>query len=85
MATRQNYRKLIEYRVNYINKELGTKYHADYCSIYGGWNLYLIDEKCGGQYSGPIGFDVRKSNAEMLAYVDGIYELLNHYEIKKGE
>jgi hypothetical protein len=85
MATRQNYRKLIEYRVNYINKKLGIKYHADYCSIYGGWNLYLIDKECGGQYRGPIGFDARKSSAEMLAYVDGIYELLNNYEIKKGE
>lgn len=85
MATRQNYRKLIEYRVNYINEKIGTKYYADYQSVYGGWNLYLVDEHNGGHYRGTIGFDCRKTNAEMLAYVDGIYELLNHYEIKKGE
>lgn len=80
--TRTKYRKLIEYRVDFINKKLGTNYYADYCSIYGGWNLYMIDEK-QRQYSGVIGFDCRKSSAEMLNYVDGIYELLCHYDVKQ--
>lgn len=79
--TRTEYRKLIEYRVDFINKKLGTNYHADYCSIYGGWSLYMIDEK-QRQHSGVIGFACRKSSAEMLNYVDGIFELLCHYDVE---
>lgn len=80
--TRTEYKKLIEYRVNFINRKLGTNYHADYCSIYGGWNLNMIDEKqiC---HPGLIGFDCRKSSAEMLNYVGGIYELLINYDVKQ--
>lgn len=81
--TRKEYRELIEYRVNFINKKLGTKYHADYCSMYRGWSMYEIISESGVAYRNFLGFDVRKSNAEMLAYVDGIYELLCHYDVKE--
>lgn len=79
--TRTEYRMLIECRVAFINKKLGTKYHADYCSIYGGWSMYEIQPDSGATYRNILGFDVRKSSAEMLAYVDGIFELLSHYEV----
>lgn len=79
--TRTEYRKLIEYRVAFINKKLGTKYHADYCSIYGGWSMYEIDPESGATYRNRLGFDCRKSSKEMLAYVDGIFELLCHYDV----
>jgi hypothetical protein len=75
--TSTEYRKLIEYRVDFINKKLGTDYKADYVSHFGGWNMYLASTN----KRGAIGFDCRKSNEEMLNYVDGIFELLCHYEI----
>jgi hypothetical protein len=81
--TKKEYRQLIEYRVDFINKKLGTKYHADYCSIYGGWSMYEIDPESGATYRNSLGFDCRKSNAEMLNYVDGIFELLCHYDVKQ--
>jgi hypothetical protein len=79
--TQKKYRELIEYRVAFINKKLGTKYHADYCSVYGGWSMYEIDPESGAPYRNCLGFDCRKSNAEMLNYVDGNFELLCHYEV----
>lgn len=79
--TRTEYKKLIEYRVDFINKKLGTNYHADYCSVYGGWSMYEIIPESGATYRNKLGFDCRKSSKEMLAYVDGIYELLNNYEV----
>ena len=81
--TRKEYRELIEYRVDYINKRLGTKYTTDYASCYGGWAMCEVDTETGGHYRNALGFDCRKSNAEMLNYVDGIYELLCHYDIKQ--
>ena len=80
--TRTEYRKLIEYRVNYINKRLGTKYETDYSAHYGGWAMYEIDPETGGHYRNVLGFDYRKSNAEMLNYVDGIFQLLSFYKLK---
>lgn len=81
--TRTEYRRLIEYRVNYINERLGTKYTTDYVAHYGGWAMYEVDQETGGHYRNVLGFDVRKSNAEMLNYVDGIFQLLCFYKLKK--
>lgn len=79
--TKKQYQNCIEYRVNFINEKLGTKYKAEYNDSYGGWNLYLIREE-GGVTRGTIGFDGRKSNREFLAYVDGIYNLLSNYNVE---
>lgn len=79
--TRTEYMKLIEYRVNFINKKLGTNYQINYSSVYGGWNMYEIWDEGAARHRGLLGFDVRKSSAEMLAYVDGIFELLSHYDV----
>ena len=81
--TRTEYRKLIEYRVEFINKKLGTDYRISYASQCGGWNMYEIWDEGMAHHRGDLGFDCRKSNAEMLNYVDGIYELLNFYEVKQ--
>lgn len=81
--TRKEYRELIEYRVNFINKKLGTDYQISYASQYGGWNMYEVWDEGAAHHRGLLGFDVRKSNAEMLNYVDGIFELLSHYEVKQ--
>lgn len=81
--TRTEYRELIKFRVDFINKKLGTKYTTDYVSHYGGWSMYEIYPENGGHYRNLLGFDCRKSNAEMLNYVDGIFELLNHYDVKQ--
>lgn len=81
--TRTEYRELIKYRVDFINKKLGTKYTTDYVSHYGGWSMYEIDPESGGHHRNLLGFDCRKSNAEMLNYVDGIFELLCHYDVKQ--
>lgn len=78
--TKKEYRELIEYRVNYINRMLGTKYEISYAAQYGGWNMYEIAEG-GGQHRSCLGFNGRKSSAEMLNYVDGIFELLCHYDV----
>lgn len=77
--TRTEYKKLIEYRVDFINKKLGTDYTTDYVSHYGGWNMYLASTNMRD----ALGFDCRKSHAEMLNYVDGIFELLCHYDVKQ--
>lgn len=74
----KNYGKLINYRIEFINKKLGTNYKTDYAKQYGGWNLYEV-KNGGGHTRGNLGFDYRKSNVEMLAYVDGIYNLLCYY------
>lgn len=75
---------LIEYRVNHINNKLGTKYQVEYVGHYGGWEMFMYGKRMSHR-RGALGFDVRKSNEEMLAYVDGIYELLNHYEVVKSQ
>ena len=80
--TRTEYRKLIEYRVAFINKELGTNYEISYAPQYGGWNMYENSDG-GGHRRSLLGFDGRKSSAEMLNYVDGIFELLCHYDVKQ--
>lgn len=80
--TRTEYKKLIEYRVNFINQKLGTNYKATYISYYGGWDLCEYDKNLV-PHNGLLGFDCRKSNAEMLNYVDGIFELLCHYDVKQ--
>lgn len=81
--TRKEYRELIEYRVNYINKRLGTKYTTNYVAHYGGWAMYEVDPETGGHCRNVLGFDCRKSNAEMLNYLDGIFQLLCHYVIEQ--
>lgn len=81
--TKKEYRQLIEYRVDYINKRLGTDYRISYVSQYGGWNMYEVWDDGQAHHRGVLGFDCRKSNAEMLNYVDGIFQLLCHYDVKQ--
>ena len=81
--TRTEYKKLIEYRVDFINKKLGSEYQINYSSVYGGWDMYEIWDEGMAHHRGALGFDCRKSNAEMLNYVDGIFELLCHYDVKQ--
>lgn len=80
--TKKEYRQLIEFRVDSINKKLGTKYTTDYVSHYGGWAMYEIDPETDGTMRKELGFYVRKSSTEMLNYVDGIFQLLSFYELK---
>ena len=80
MTTKRT-KELIEYRIEFINTKLGTNYKTDYVSHYGGWNLYEVLPS-GGHSRGFIGFDERKSNAEMLNYVDGIYNMLCFYKVE---
>lgn len=72
---RKNYRLLIEARIKWINDILGTNYIATYDCYYCGWDMYLTGPK-GYAGRGALGFDYRKSSAEMLAYVDGCYTAL---------
>lgn len=78
---RKNYESLIGNRIEFINSKLGTNYKTDYAKQYGGWNMYEVLNG-GGHTRGKLGFDCRKSNVEMLAYVDGIYNLLCYYSVK---
>lgn len=82
---RENYKRLIEYRLNAINERLGTNYQTDYSSVYGGWNLYVVDKNNGGHFRSTLGFDARKSSAEMLAYLSGIYNLLLGYKVERAD
>ena len=76
---RKNYRMIIERKINAINGALGTDYTADYNTYYGGWAMYERTE----HYTGSLGFDLRKSNAEMVAYLCGIQAALYHMEHSK--
>lgn len=67
-----DYKLLIEKRIEWINDILGTEYRTDFVSFYGGWNLYIRDVN-GGHSHGKYGFDYRKSNKEMVAYLDGLW------------
>lgn len=82
---RENYKRLIEFRLNAINERLGTNYQTDYVSHYGGWNLYVVDKDNGGHFRSTLGFDTRKSSSEMLAYLSGIYNLLLGYKVERAE
>ena len=79
----KDFQRLIEYRIDFINKKLGTNYTTDYCTQYGGYNLYYVEGDSSAHRRGPLGFDARLSAKEMLAYVDGIYNLLSVYSINK--
>lgn len=82
---RLNYKELIKFRVNYINEKLGTNYTTDYAAHYGGWSMYTVDPESGAHYCGPIGTRLRKSNREMLEYLDGIFQLLSFYNVTRKE
>lgn len=75
-----NYKNIIESKLNAINGALGTDYTANYNSYYGGWAMY----EHGTHEASTLGFDLRKSNAEFLAYLNGIQHALYHLEIAKG-
>lgn len=65
------YKRFIQMKIDWINHRLGTAYKTNFCSFYGGWNLYEVTEQ-GGHFRGEMGFDYRKSSAEMLAYLEGV-------------
>ena len=77
--TRKRYQELIEYRLDFLNKKLGTNYKISYRPQYG-WDMYEI-VGTSGQSTGKLGFDYRKSNAEMLNYLDGIMNVLTYYKV----
>ena len=79
---KDDYKKLIEGRVNSINEIFDTNYQADYTAHYGGWNLFIVGEN-GGHSRGYIGFDYRKSNTEMLNYLDGILAGIHFWRMTK--
>lgn len=68
---RSKYRKEIEGLIESLNKKTGMNYITDYAPHYGGWNLYRLNE-CSGHCSGLYGFDYRRSNKEMVAYLRGL-------------
>jgi len=59
-------------RLGYVNKILKTDYRSDFASHYGGWNMYLVDNRNGGHYRGKYGFDYRKTTREFYQYLLGI-------------
>lgn len=79
--TRKDYKELIEYRIHVINETLGTNYQATYLTQYGGWELYE-KIKLGAHARGYLGFDSIKSSSEMLAYLEGIFNLLTFYKVE---
>lgn len=56
-------------RLEYMNKVVGCEYTADYAAHYGGWEMYLAN---GKHSRGALGFDLRKSTAEFMAYMSGV-------------
>lgn len=79
-----NYKQIINAKINAINGALGTDYHISYAPQYGGWDMYLLTEDYGHS-SGTIGFEYRKSNSEMMAYLEGIQHMLYHMEVAKRD
>lgn len=55
-------------RLKYFNEVVGENYKADYVPHYGGWELYLDN---GHHSRGRLGFDMRMSTAEFMAYMTG--------------
>lgn len=80
-TTAKEYRYLIEYRVNALREYTGTPYQVNYCPMYGGWNLYYVKDGETGHTRGKFGFDIRKSNTEMLNYLNGILDVFNYYNV----
>ena len=58
-------------RLEFMNKVVGEEYHADFAAHYGGWELYRLNENCGRNY-GVLGFDMRMSTTEFMAYIKGV-------------
>ena len=56
-------------RLEYMNKVCGTEYIADYAAHYGGWKMYIDN---GTHSRGALGFDMRKSTGEFMAYMTGV-------------
>lgn len=68
---RSKYRKEIEGLIESLNEKTGMNYMTDYAPYYGGWNLYRLNEH-SGHCSGVYGFDYRRGNKEMVAYLRGL-------------
>ena len=65
------YRKEIECLIEMLNQKTGMNYMTDYAPHYGGWDLYRLNEH-SGHCAGLYGFDHRRSNKEMVAYLRGL-------------
>ena len=74
---RSKYRKEIEGLIESLNSKTGMNYMTDYAPHYGGWNLYRLNEH-SGHCSGMYGFDYRRSNKEMVAYLRGLLVALQN-------
>ena len=71
------YRKEIEGLIESLNNKTGMNYTTDYAPHYGGWNLYRLNEH-SGHCAGMYGFDYRRSNTEMVAYLRGVLVALQN-------
>lgn len=69
-------KRILECKLEIINRQLGTSYILNYCGMYGGYALYQVDELKRISY-GSIGFMYRKSSAEMLSYLEGVINCIN--------
>ena len=67
-------------RLEYMNKVVGEEYTADYAAHYGGWELYLNN---GRHSRGYLGFDLRKSTNEFMAYMSGVINAVLYMKDKK--
>jgi hypothetical protein len=68
---RSKYRKEIELLIESLNNLTGMNYMTDYAPHYDGWNLCRLNEH-SGHCTGLYGFDYRRSNKEMVAYLRGL-------------
>lgn len=66
--------QVINDRVQLINEKLGTKFHANYDSVWKTWTMYEID-KNGAHERNVLGFDAGMSMEQMYDYTDGIFRM----------
>lgn len=64
-------RKMIEVRVEYYNKLMGTKFKISYHTGYG-YDMFEKDPDCGAERRNYVGFDIRKSASETYEYINGL-------------
>ena len=74
--------KDVQRKLALVNEQLGTHYQTDNAPQYGGYNLYLVGEN-SGHYRGSLGFDVRISAKEMVAYLIGVLRTIDYLKNKK--
>lgn len=68
-------KRILECKLEIINRQLGASYILNYCEIYGGYTLYETDDNNRISYDNT-GFMYRKSSAETPSYLEGIINCL---------